>query len=293
MRANLQKKLIVAIASLVAMLLLSSTVAFAEDATTYTQGALYYTVSDASATITGCFGRDETVEVPASIAGIPVNAIAAGAFTGNAYVKEIILPDTIMTIEEGAFASNITVLQKQGSAAASAGETGDVDAGVTEGTGSTANGNAAGGQNAATASGNSTSGNATGGQTAVTAPGNTASGNAAGGQNAAAASGNTTADGSYIVIQQGSSASSSASGSANASSGSAVSSTQENAASNGGAVGEQDAGVDSQGPEKEDEGTHVLWGVAVAAVVAVAAGAAISVIVWKRKKAHPKQQDEG
>ena len=75
----------------------------------YTEGALHYTIADESITITGYFGKDAAVTVPASIAGIPVNTIAKGAFTGNDNVKTVDLPDTITAVEEGAFASGITV----------------------------------------------------------------------------------------------------------------------------------------------------------------------------------------
>lgn len=78
-------------------------------ATVYTEGALHYTIADESITITGYFGKDAAVTVPASIAGIPVNTIAKGAFTGNDNVKTVDLPDTITAVEEGAFASGITV----------------------------------------------------------------------------------------------------------------------------------------------------------------------------------------
>ena len=78
-------------------------------ATVYTEGALHYTIADESITITSYFGKDAAVTVPASIAGIPVNTIAKGAFTGNDNVKTVDLPDTITAVEEGAFASGITV----------------------------------------------------------------------------------------------------------------------------------------------------------------------------------------
>lgn len=81
--------------------------AFAD--TVYTEGALNYTIADESITITDYFGKDAEVTVPASIAGTPVNTIAAGAFAHNDNVKKVNLPDTITTVEEGAFAAGITV----------------------------------------------------------------------------------------------------------------------------------------------------------------------------------------
>ena len=100
------KKLIPVLLSLLMALAMTAT---ALAATVYTEGALHYTIADESITITGYFGKDAAVTVPASIAGIPVNSIAKGAFTDNANVKTVDLPDTITAVEEGAFASGITV----------------------------------------------------------------------------------------------------------------------------------------------------------------------------------------
>lgn len=100
------KKLIPVLLSLLMALAMTAT---ALAATVYTEGALHYTIADESITITGYFGKDAAVTVPASIAGIPVNTIAKGAFTGNENVKTVDLPDTITAVEEGAFASGITV----------------------------------------------------------------------------------------------------------------------------------------------------------------------------------------
>lgn len=100
------KKLIPVLLSLLMALAMTAT---ALATTVYTEGALHYTIADESITITGYFGKDAAVTVPASIAGIPVNTIAKGAFTGNDNVKTVDLPDTITAVEEGAFASGITV----------------------------------------------------------------------------------------------------------------------------------------------------------------------------------------
>ena len=100
------KKLIPVLLSLL-MALAVAVPAFAD--TVYTEGALNYTIADESITITGYFGKDAEVTVPASIAGTPVNTIAAGAFAHNESVKKVNLPDTITSVEEGAFAAGITV----------------------------------------------------------------------------------------------------------------------------------------------------------------------------------------
>lgn len=100
------KKLIPVLLAFVMMLTMTGT---ALAATVYTEGALNYTIADESITITGYFGKDAEVTIPASIAGIPVNTIAKGAFTDNSSVRKVNLPDTITTVEEGAFAAGITV----------------------------------------------------------------------------------------------------------------------------------------------------------------------------------------
>lgn len=43
------------------------------------------------------------LEIPASINGLPVKAIASNAFEGNAYVQNVIIPDGVTTIGERAF----------------------------------------------------------------------------------------------------------------------------------------------------------------------------------------------
>ena len=80
------------------------------DDTVYTEGTLYYTIANGSITITGCFGRDAEVDVPAMIAGIPVNTIASGAFANNEYVKTVYLPDTISKVGPGAFGEGVRVI---------------------------------------------------------------------------------------------------------------------------------------------------------------------------------------
>lgn len=80
------------------------------DDTIYTEGTLYYKIINESITITGCFGKDEEVEVPAMIAGIPVNTIGTGAFWENDVIKTLKLPDTISKIEHDAIREDIYVI---------------------------------------------------------------------------------------------------------------------------------------------------------------------------------------
>ena len=80
------------------------------DQQTYSSGYYYYVVEDESVAITGYFGTEEEVTVPSSIVGNPVSKICTDAFAGNRKLKTIRLPDTIMTIEEGAFAPDQKVV---------------------------------------------------------------------------------------------------------------------------------------------------------------------------------------
>ena len=97
------------IACLAAALMLAACFAAYADSTIYTEDIYWYTIgADESITITGCFGRDEVLNLPISIAGKPVNHIAAGAFA-DCPARVINLPDTIMDVEEGAFPPDATV----------------------------------------------------------------------------------------------------------------------------------------------------------------------------------------
>ena len=76
----------------------------------YIHGYFRYTVDDGSVTITAYRGNEEEVTVPSMIGGNPVNVIASGAFANNPTVKIIRLPDTIMTVEPGAFGEGQRVI---------------------------------------------------------------------------------------------------------------------------------------------------------------------------------------
>ncbi len=77
-------------------------------ATVYTEDAFYYTIEENSITITGYFGDEDVINIPSVIAGIPVNHIAPYAFEGSS-VTIVNLPETIETVEKGAFDANVTV----------------------------------------------------------------------------------------------------------------------------------------------------------------------------------------
>ncbi len=95
---------------LMLFLLASVSVAAFAGGTVYTEGTMYFTIGDETITIVGCFGKNESITVPNSIGGIPVNTIASGAFAGNKYLKTVYLPDTITTVEGGAFGGGVAVV---------------------------------------------------------------------------------------------------------------------------------------------------------------------------------------
>lgn len=75
----------------------------------YTEKTFEYTIEDESVTIVSYFGDDEEVTVPNMIAGFPVNTIASGAFANTA-LKNLYLPDSIMTVEPGAIRTGTSVI---------------------------------------------------------------------------------------------------------------------------------------------------------------------------------------
>ncbi len=79
----------------------------------YSDGYFYYHVYEGYNSICGYFGTETTVTVPSFIAGRPVSRIEAGAFDGCNTIEKLVLPDTIMEIEEGAFsgAKNLTAVE--------------------------------------------------------------------------------------------------------------------------------------------------------------------------------------
>lgn len=54
------------------------------------------------AVVTGYFGAEDTITVPAALGGSPVRRIAEGAFAGTD-CRAVVLPDTLYAIEDGAF----------------------------------------------------------------------------------------------------------------------------------------------------------------------------------------------
>ena len=62
----------------------------------------HWRVEQGGITITGYFGAERTVTVPAELDGLPVRVIGSDAFRG-ADCETVILPDTLYTLENGAF----------------------------------------------------------------------------------------------------------------------------------------------------------------------------------------------
>ena len=79
----------------------------------YSDGFFQYHAYEGYNSICGYFGSETTVTVPSRIAGLPVSRIEAGAFDGCSTIEKLVLPDTIMEIEEGAFsgAKNLKTIE--------------------------------------------------------------------------------------------------------------------------------------------------------------------------------------
>ena len=68
------------------------------------RGVLEYERIENTIRITGYRGKDTAVEVPAIMDGCPVTCIGKKAFLSNKMVKQISLPESILRIEDWAFA---------------------------------------------------------------------------------------------------------------------------------------------------------------------------------------------
>lgn len=82
-------------------------------ATVYTDGFFEYHTYEGYNSICGYFGSEKTVTVPSFIAGRPVSRIEAGTFDGCDTIEKLVLPDTIMEIEDNAFSGvkNLKVIE--------------------------------------------------------------------------------------------------------------------------------------------------------------------------------------
>lgn len=61
-----------------------------------------YTIQDGSIVILRYFGSDALVVIPENIDGLPVTAIASGAFSGT-QIQSVVLPKSLVSVEAGAF----------------------------------------------------------------------------------------------------------------------------------------------------------------------------------------------
>lgn len=113
--------------------------AFAAE-TTYTEGYLEYHIEDNAISISGYFGKESVVTVPASIAGYPVSEIASGAFSDCETVTEIRLPDSIMEIERDAFSGSQTVVYNSNISNSQDGGSGNGESGTSQGSGTESSG---------------------------------------------------------------------------------------------------------------------------------------------------------
>lgn len=99
-------------ALLLAVVLLPCRAYAGQEGQIFHQGELLYRLEDGGVTICQYVGEARTIEVPGSMAGYPVSKIAAGAFDGVAQDSTVLLPDTIMEIEDGAFPAGVTVYRR-------------------------------------------------------------------------------------------------------------------------------------------------------------------------------------
>lgn len=77
---------------------------FAE--TIYTEDTLKYIIKDNEVVIVKYFGTEEEVTIPRTINSMPVTTIASGAFV-DTYAKKVIIPDSVVYVEAGAFSSSV------------------------------------------------------------------------------------------------------------------------------------------------------------------------------------------
>ena len=70
----------------------------------------YIILDDSSIAVTGYTGSGDTVEIPAQIEGKPVEKIAAEAFIANTGIKNIVIPNGVLSIEDNAFSQCTSLL---------------------------------------------------------------------------------------------------------------------------------------------------------------------------------------
>ena len=68
------------------------------------QGVLSYKTDGETAEITGYRGKDTEIAVPTVAGGCPVTCIGKKAFLSNKLLKEISLPESVVRIDDWAFA---------------------------------------------------------------------------------------------------------------------------------------------------------------------------------------------
>ncbi len=81
-----------------------------------TDGGIFYSVSDGAVTVEGFNAAGTVMKVPAEIDGLPVRYVADRACYRNAVITKVILPETLLSVGEFAFAEckNLTEVTLEG-----------------------------------------------------------------------------------------------------------------------------------------------------------------------------------
>ena len=94
------KKLLAAVLIIISLSVLFAFSANGEDGVTYTLA------EDGKSYMLSSYSKNEAeVKIPREYKGLPVGKIASGAFSGNISTYKIIIPDSVQTVEDGAFSA--------------------------------------------------------------------------------------------------------------------------------------------------------------------------------------------
>lgn len=98
------KKFLISILSLLMLASGICTAGFAEESEPLTDGVFTYTISGGKATITNIEDAQSRLEIPNTLGGYPVTAIASGACGGSSKINDIIIADSVTSIGKMCFA---------------------------------------------------------------------------------------------------------------------------------------------------------------------------------------------
>lgn len=116
MKSTVLKKIFMTVAAVVAIIMMMSVTAFAEDYGNFSytpvesENGEFEPYNKISSYNAGDDATDTVVVIPSAIEDIPVTIISASAFNGRTMPTEVIIPDTVTTIENAAF-MNCTSLE--------------------------------------------------------------------------------------------------------------------------------------------------------------------------------------